>query len=159
MWGQMLHFTVRTPGLDPCSCMVLGWVPWLPGFSVQAFWMGESGSYNQPLCELSQSPTYPPNPHWPTEGCRTCLWPVWLTDRWASQAELPADSLARQCYSSALRWSELLSVISSLVSLQAWLKERYVATWFLWLASWSGKLDWQLSLVINRASNLVFWLG
>lgn len=50
-----------------------------------------------------------------------------LTD-YPSQAELPADSLARECYSSALRWFELLSVISPLVSLQAWLKERYVAT-------------------------------
>lgn len=124
----MLHF--KDPGLDPCSCIVVGGVPWLPGFAVQAFWMGESESYNQPLCELSQSPTHhhPPTPTGPGRAVEHAYGQYGSVTDYSRQGEVPADSLATQCYSSALRWSGLLSVISPLVSLQAWLKERYVGT-------------------------------
>lgn len=142
MWGQMLHFTVRTPGLDPCSCMVVGWVPWLPGFSVQAFWMGESGSYNQPLCEISQSRTHPPNPHWPREGCRTCLWPVWLTDRLPKSGRttgwLPGQRVLQ--LSPEMVWAAICDLS---FGVSASMAEREVCSYLISLVSF---LIWQTGL-------------
>ena len=91
--------------------------------------MSEFGSYNQPLCELSQSPTHPPpTPTGPGRAVEHAYGQYSSLTDYPSQAELPVNFLARQCYGSALRWLELLSVLSPLVSLQAWLKERHVAT-------------------------------
>lgn len=98
--------------------------------------MGGSGSYNQQLCEASQFLPCLSRTVEHVDGQYGSL------ADYPSQAELPTELPGQTRLPAQLcRWSELLAGFSPWVTLQAWLKESYVATWVPWLGFLVGQ-EW-----------------